>query len=174
MNQLRALRIPLFLIGLALIFIAERYLRTYESYKLAAIVGILVALIPIALTFLFMRKARTDGLEAESQSWKLVLGWKILTMIGVAFFYVYKLTLDNTMNPDTLGQKALLILFLTTLFLGLFMGLGVEFSHRMNGTGENAEPKRLGYSAKIWLSIGFLFLGMFAVRGVGYRLGDLE
>jgi hypothetical protein len=34
MNQLRALRIPLFLIGLALIFIAERYLKTYDSYPL--------------------------------------------------------------------------------------------------------------------------------------------
>jgi hypothetical protein len=164
MNQLRALRIPLFLLGLALIFIAERYLKTYDSYKIAAIIGVVIALTPMALSFLFMQQSKSEGLEAESQSWKLVLGWKILAMVGVALFYVYKLTLDTSLNPDTLGQKALLVLFLTSLFLGLFMGLGVEFSHRMNGTGENAEPKRLGYSAKIWLSIGFLFLGMFALN----------
>jgi hypothetical protein len=164
MNQLRVLRIPLFLIGLALVFITERYLKTYDSYKFVAIMGILIALIPIELTILFMQKARKQGLQPESQSWKLVLSWKILVMIGVGLYYAYKLTLDTTLNPDTLGQKALLVLWLSTLILGLFMGLGVEFSHRMNGTGENAEPNRLGYSAKIWLSIGFLFLGIAALN----------
>jgi hypothetical protein len=164
MNQLRALRIPLFLIGLALIFITERYLKAYDSYKMVGIIGIAVSLIPLALSFVFMQKTKTQGLLAESRSWRLVILWKLLVLLGVALYFVYKWTLDANMNPDTLGQKALLVLWLSTLILGLFMGLGVEFSHRMNGIGVNAEPNRLGYSAKIWLSIGFLFLGMGALN----------
>jgi hypothetical protein len=164
MNQLLALRIPLFLMGLALVFIAERYLKTHDSYKLVAIIGAVVTLIPMAISALLMKKSKDQALLAESRSWKLVLTWKLLTVVAIALYYLYKFFLDTSLNPDTLGQKALLVLWLTTLILGLFMGIGVELSHRMNGTGENAEPNRLAYSAKIWLSIGFLFLGMFALN----------
>jgi hypothetical protein len=164
MNQLLALRIPLFLIGLALVFIAERYLKTYDSYKLVAIIGAVVTLIPLVMSAAMMKRSKDQALLAESRSWKLVLTWKLLTVVAVGLYFVYKFTLDSSLNPDTLGQKALLVLWLSTLILGLFMGIGVELSHRMNGTGENAEPNRLAYSAKIWLSIGFLFLGMFALN----------
>ncbi|MDQ3230575.1 MAG: Gldg family protein [Pseudobdellovibrionaceae bacterium] len=164
MNQLRALRIPLFLLGLALVFIAERYLKTYDSYKIVLIIGAVVTILPIALSFLLMQKVKAQGLLAEAKSWRLVLIWKLLVVLAVALYFIYKWTLDTTLNPESLGQKALLVLWLSTLFLGLFMGLGVEFSHRMNGTGENAEPNRLAYSSKIWLSIGFLFLGLGALN----------
>jgi hypothetical protein len=164
MNPIRALRIPLFLLGLALVFIAERYLKTYDSYKIVAIIGAVVALLPLGMTLLLMQKAKAQALLAEAKSWKLVLVWKILVILGVLLFYVYRWSLDTNLSPETLTQKGLLVLWLTTLFLGLFMGLGVEFSHRMNGTGENAEPNRLAYSAKIWLSIGFLFLGLGALN----------
>lgn len=164
MNTLGVLRIPLFLLGLALVFITERYLKTYDSYKYLAGLGILVTLIAPLLTFFLFRKAASKGLVAEAKCWKLALTWKLLVVLGIALYYVYRWSLGAASAPDSLALQALLVLWVSTLLLGLFMGLGVELSHRINGEGENAEPRRLGYSAWIWISIGLLFLGLGALN----------
>ncbi len=164
MNGLSALRIPLLLSGLAFVFIAERYLKVYDFYKYAVLLGVFVALLSPLWTFLLYRRSQAAGIKAEAKSWQLVIGWKLVVIAGIGLFYLYKWRLGSALGPDSFALKALLVLWLSFILLGGFMGLGVELSHRANGEGENAEPGRLAYSAKIWLCIGLLFMGLGALN----------
>ena len=49
---LRLLRLPLFIIGLGLFFVAERYLSAYPAYKLAKFGSLALIFIGVALPFL--------------------------------------------------------------------------------------------------------------------------
>lgn len=162
MEGLRFVRIPLFLTGLSAIFASERYLSSYEWHKYALAAALFLTFLPVLITWLLISRARAANLLAEMKSWQYVIGWKLIMLLGIALYFLYRWRLGSTPMPDSTGMKALLTAWLSALIVGSFVGMGVEFSHNNNGEGENAEPERLRYSAKIWAGIGLLFAGLAA------------
>lgn len=67
MGGLSALRIPLFLLGSVIVFIAERYLGTYGFYKYAIGVGLFIDVFAALLTFLLYKRSLAQGFPRRSQ-----------------------------------------------------------------------------------------------------------
>lgn len=164
MEGIKSLRVPLFLIGLALIFACERYLTVYPYYRYVLGLGWALSLLSLLFCLLFYRKAQAKGFFPEAKSWLYMLTWKGTVLLGAAIYFVYKWRLESLADSEALILKVLLALWLSLIVIGSFLGLGLELAHRTNGEGETAEPSRLRWSGSGWLGIGFLFAGLFALN----------
>jgi hypothetical protein len=164
MESLKAIRIPLYLIGLALIFATERYLKVYDWKLYALGLGWVFALVPVLIAWLMQRKAQTRGLQSEASSWRYLVLWKAVVLLGVAVYHAYRWQLGTASDPGTLLGKLLLVAWLSLVVLGLAAGIGIELAHRTNGEGEVAEPARLRWSGTGWLAIGLLLGGLVALN----------
>lgn len=162
MEGIKGLRVPLFLIGLALIFAAERYLAAFPSYRYTVASGWALSVLSAVLCLVFYKRAKAKGFAPEATSWLYLILWKAIVLAGVAIYFVYKWRLERLADSDALILKVLLALWLSLLAIGFFLGLGLELAHRTNGEGETAEPNRLRWSGAGWVGIGLLFAGLFA------------
>ncbi len=164
MEQLKAIRVWVFVLGLMAIFSAERYFTSQAPYGYLLGLGILGGILGITLSVFLSWKAQKDGKIAEASCWRSTIAWKVLVAFGVSFYFLYKWQLAGAAAPEQLSAKVLLWLYLSFLSLGLLTGVGVELSHRVSGEGETAEPKRLHESFFRWMGLGFLLLGLFALN----------
>lgn len=168
MNKFMSMaRLPLFLLGGLLLFVADRYLGT-ETYHLTLRIVAFVCLgLGILTTYLLAGAASGKGLVGESKGWKTLTLWQLLVVAGCGIYLAYLKAMGDKGAPDTFATKALLAGWLLLVVLGLFWGIGAEWAMRSTGRGENAEPHRVSRAGLSWLSIGMLLAFLVTVNYAG-------
>lgn len=152
-HWIQALRLPLMVVGIALIFYGERYLDGQAAHWWLVGAGA-VALI-VATGIAYLSKLRTE-FAGERKSWHVVIAWQTLVVMGIAVYFGYRKLLGTAATPETHLTKAALAVWTTAVIIGLIWGLGVEWAFRSNGRGALAEPKRVLRSGHSWLLVGLL------------------
>ena len=114
----------------------------------------------IALSLYFVRKAGQKGLKDEQSCWSII--WKSLIILALIVYLVYMSSLEELAIPSNDYQKALLLGWLTLLFLGAAIGFAVELQLPVKGQGQWAEPLAIRRSIQSSVGIAFL-LGAVAV-----------
>ena len=163
MQGMSALRLPLFVLGLVLIFASERYLYPYEYYRYCVALGSLLAALAMGWTVALYQRAETRTFTEEAKAWLLVMSWKILVIIGIVGYYFYQWQV-HSLARGVLHLALPLVISWSTLGIGAFLGFGIELNLRNLGEGKYAEPRKLVYCARLWLSIGLLFLALVALN----------
>jgi hypothetical protein len=165
---LNFLRIPLTVLGLALMFIAERYLGAESYHTALRIAAVVLAVLGVVSTFALSSSAAARGLSGEASSWRYAALWQLAVAMGLGIYLWYAKTLGASPIPETPFAKVLLGGWLLFLGLGIFSGIGLEWSMRDNGFGHNAEPLRVARAGLSMLGIGML---AGALSGINYA-GD--
>jgi hypothetical protein len=158
---LAPLRLPLFVLGLLLIFYAERYLVGQSTWGYCLGVGLGGLVASIACSFWFVTQSAH---ESERASWRFVLPWQICVLISVGFYFGYKKVLGTSASPETPAAKVLLAAWLLTLILGVGWGLGGEWALRVSGRGRFAEPRRVKKSTMSWTLVSMLLVSLVGIN----------
>lgn len=167
LSLLKWLRPLLLIVGLALLFIAERYLGA-ESYHLTLQIGS-VALVALSflLTLVQARLAKAQGFQEEARGWRIVAIWQAALLAASVAYLIYGKSLNGAPTPESFLQKALLALWLLLFVLGGSGALGSEWGQRTSGLGVNAEPGRVRRASLSCLSIGILFSFLVCLNYIG-------
>jgi hypothetical protein len=163
------MRLPVFISGLTLFVVNERYLAS-ENYHLylkiaAGMLLLAAALLPLFVSFSKQKK----GLGEEARSWRLVFYWQMLVVISIACYLGYEKLMGMAASPDSIGAKALLAGWLLSMIFGLASGIGIEFAHRSSGTGALAEPKRVLRGGMSCLLVGIFFSFLVCVNYIANK-----
>jgi hypothetical protein len=161
---LDTIRLPLLLVGLLTVFIMERYFPSDRYHELGLGVGAALIAISTLICFVRSKLAAGLGLKAESKSWLYVLGWQAIVLLGIIIYFIYRVQLGQSPQPESFVQKFLLGSYLICLILGFSMGIGTEFVHSGSGIGFLADAKRVGRSSMSWLLIGMLVAILVSVN----------
>jgi hypothetical protein len=160
-NFLRLGRLPLFVFGLLLFFIGERYLAN-ESYSfILRIISLLVVGLGVLCPLLLSGIQKGNGLTEEAKSWMTAFSWQFCVFLSACGYLVYIQLLGSSGTPETFLQKAAMAAYLILMILGAISGMGAEFAIRECGTGPLAESLRVSRSAKSWLKVAFLLVALF-------------
>jgi len=163
------LRLPVFFLGMVLLFVADRYLGG-ETYQLALrITALLLVVLGLGMTFLLAVSAKGEGFAGEAAGWRRLCLWQLTVLVGLAVYIGYGKMLGASGAPETPLAKVLLGAWLVLLCLGFAAGIGGEWAMRTGGRGDNAEPARIGRASVAWLKIGMLFAFLVAINYVGAR-----
>lgn len=168
MNRLMTwLRLPLFLLGAVLLFIADRYLEA-EAYHMALRVGALVlCALGLLATILLAAAAGGRGFADEAKSWRYAATWQAAVLVGLGLYLAYAKSLGDAPMPETGSAKVMLGAWLLLVSLGSFAGVGLEWAIKEAGRGPNAEPGRVARAGLSMLGIGMFFGFLVAVNYVG-------
>jgi hypothetical protein len=153
---LESIRLICPLLGAALAFLGERYFFGDSLHWWISGTGLSLVCLGIVVACLCLLNAKQQGFHRETLSWRLSIIWQSMVLLSFIVFIVYRNILGERPYPDTLMDKALLGAWLVSGVLGLFMGIGVEWSKLKNGRGQFAEPQRVQLAAMSWLKIGIL------------------
>lgn len=167
MRFLAVLRLPLFILGLVLLFLADRYLGA-ESYH-AALRGAAFGLCGLGALFTvgLCVGAAKAGRAGEAKSWRLTLVWQVVVLVALGLYVAYGRSLGAAGVGGSFANKALLGGWLVLLCLGFFGGAGIEWAARESGHGETAEPQRVARAGLSWLGVGMLFVFLVCVNFAG-------
>lgn len=152
-SWIQALRLPLMLIGIALVFYGERYLDGQSAHWW--MVGVAAAFFLGAMAIACLAKLRSRH-SGEGESWRSIIGWQTLVIIGIACYFGYRKLLGTASGPESNPAKVLLGLWVSCTLIGIMWSFGVEWAFRANGRGPLAEPKRVAKSGRSWLLVGLL------------------
>ncbi|MBM4252215.1 MAG: hypothetical protein FJ146_09610 [Deltaproteobacteria bacterium] len=162
---LTTLRLPLSLLGLALLFIAERYLSS-ETYHLALRV-VAMALMALGWVFtLILANTVAKTRAPEAKGWRIASLWQLILLASSGAYLGYAKTLTGDLAPETLVGKVLLAVWLILLFVGIAGAIGSEWSMRSAGRGELAEPVRVGRATLSWTAVGILLAFLVTINYV--------
>ncbi len=165
---LKNARIPLVVIGCALVFMSVRYLGGNSFQNLTMILGG-VAFAAALFFALILSRPSSKRNKGEANSYKYALVWKVLITLGAGLAVLYYHLLGTEAEPQTAGLKILLALWLLFLIFGFFLGLGTELAIKEFGFGANAEPKRVKLASLSWLLAGFSLAIVIAINFIGVQ-----
>jgi len=168
MNKLLTLlRLPALLLGVAVLFITDRYLGT-ESYHLALrVVAVVLLLISLASTAALSGLAGRQGYTSEASGWRFLCIWQVVIAGAIGAYLGYVKLLGNATVPESPASKALLATWLVLFTLGAFAGIGGEWAMHGAGRGQAAEPLRVRRSSAAWLAVGLLLAFLVTLNFVG-------
>ena len=161
------LRLPSCIIGVILLCVADRYLGTESYYAALRYTGVALVGISLLMTFALSRLAAGRQRHQEAAGWWLLCGWQVLLLAALGMYLAYSKALGSDPAPTTPMAKVLLGAWLVLGVLGVFAGIGGEWSMRAAGRGDQAEPQRVKRASLAWLSVGLLLssLGAFNYAG---------
>lgn len=162
MNILRNLRLPLFIIGMILFFISERYLTTPKTRLTLTGVALFLCAVGWGMSVVLRRNAIRGALDREGQVWKYLSYWQGGILLSLIAYLIYRKVLGETGVPETALQKGLLATWCVLLFVSLASGIGLEVSWSRSGKGSFAEPRRVMAMGQAWLMVGTLFCSLVA------------
>lgn len=165
-NVLSILRLPLFILGMVLLFAADRYFGA-ESYHMAmrAAAFVLMA-VGLVATFLLAAAANGRGLVDEAKCWQKATLWQGVVLVSMGLYLAYRKSVGDTPSVDSVGAKVLLAAWLITLIVGIAAGIGTEWAMRDAGRGETAEPVRVTRAGLSMAGIGLLLCFLVTVNYV--------
>lgn len=160
------LRLPLFVLGLCVLFAAERYfnVETYHQGLLIGAGGLL--LLSLLSTLLLALGAKSHGHLGEAKGWFYALIWQVAVVLAVGLYFAYGKSLGSAAVPETSASRLLLGAWLLFAALGMATGIGCEWAMRDN-RGEHAEAPRVARAALSWLAVGMLFSFLVAFNYFG-------
>lgn len=167
MSILAWLRLPLYLLGLALLFAADRYLGAegYHNALRGAAFGLCI--VSLVLTVILSASAARVGRAGEAKSWRVVALWQLAVLCGLGLYVAYGRSLGDAGVAATAAQKGLLGAWLALIALGLFAGAGIEWALRESGRGDTAEPQRLVRAGLSWLGLGMFLVFLVGINYAG-------
>ncbi len=158
------IRLPLTLVGFALLFAADRYLGAETYNAKLRIVAFALAGAGLLATIARAFFVGNQGLANEGKSFKIASLWQVLVLAGMGLYIAYGKSLGPTGAPETAAHKVLLAAWLVSCLLGFFMGAGTEWALRESGRGPNAEPMRVLRSGGAWLSVGLFLASLICIN----------
>lgn len=161
---LRTVRLPLFLIGLALFFTAERYYGAEKAHGLILGLGLAAMVLATLVPFLLAKRSSTKGFTEEARGYRWLGFWQAIVFLSPLLFLAYQRFMLDATVPETLVQKVFLVGWLTPLVLGLAAGVGLEIAFMHHGHGEHADLARVRASGLSWLKVGLLLGGFVALN----------
>lgn len=159
-------RLPVFVLGVVLFFIAERYLAAEAAFAVVRGAGLVLCVLGAVQTMLLSFLATSEGLAPEAKSWRLCASWQFATIAGLGLYLAYRTVLGGAAVPETWQQKVLLAAWLLAIVLSFAAGAGLEWARRDNGRGQFAEPARVARSGLSWLLVGMLLAVITSVNYV--------
>lgn len=161
---LRFFRLPLFVGGMVLMFVGDRYLavETYHTGLRAA--SFTLMMLSLIMTFILSLNAGAKAHTGEAKSWKKLIIWQLMVIASIGFYLLYRKSLGDAATPETAASKIYLGIWVSTLIFGIFSGIGLEWAMRDTGNGPNAEPRRVGRSGLAWFSTGLFLAALVAIN----------
>ena len=83
---LAALRLPSFLAGPALLFVADRYLGAENYHTGLRFAAFGLCALGMLMTFMLALSAKTSGLANEAKGWRSLLVWQLLVTAGLGAY----------------------------------------------------------------------------------------
>jgi hypothetical protein len=166
---LRFLRLPLFLTGAVLVFIADRYLSVESFHTILRGSAFALLVFSLVMTLMLSVGAGAKAHKGEAKSWRKLAVWQVLVIASLGFYLIYRRSLGDAASPESTMSQVYLGGWLTLMILGLFYGIGLEWAMRDTGHGPNAEPQRVGRSGMAWLSIGLFLAALVALNFTAAR-----
>src|SRR5688500_14672513 len=105
---LRLTRLPVFILGLILVWVADRYLAAETYHAVLRISGAVIAALGVLMTLALSFMTSRGELFGESKSWRRLSVWQIVLFAGLIGYFVYGAVLGDAVAPQTAGQKVLL------------------------------------------------------------------
>lgn len=161
---LRTARLPLFLIGLALFFTAERYYSSEHVYGLVLGLGLGAMVLATLIPFLLAKRSQAKGFTEEARGYRWLGFWQAIVLLSPVLFLVYRRFMPDAIDPETFLQKLLLVAWVAPLVLGLAAGIGLEIAFMHHGHGEHADLSRVRSSGLSWLKVGLLLGALVALN----------
>jgi hypothetical protein len=152
---LTTLRLPLSLLGLALLFIAERYLSSESYHTSLRIIAMTLMTLGWLVTLVLATSVAKTRMQ-EAKGWRIASIWQLIVLASSGAYLGYAKTLTGDSAPETPLGKVLLAAWLILLFVGIAAAVGSEWSMRTAGRGELAEPVRVGRATLSWTAVGVL------------------
>ncbi len=152
---LNLLRLPCTLLGLILLFVAERYLGG-ETYHLALQIAAMVLMGLGWLLTLALASVTAKVRPHEAKGWRIASLWQLAIVASSGAYLGYVKALGGSSEPETLLSKVLLAAWLILLFVAIAGALGAEWSMRSAGRGDLAEPARVSRATVSWTAVGIL------------------
>ncbi len=159
---LRALRLPLFGIGLALFFTAERYYGTEKTYGALLGASIVLMFLGTVIPLLLAKRSQAKGYLDEAKGYRWLALWQAIVFLSPLLYLGYRYVMLDHTDPETFLQKILLVAWTAPLILGLATGFGLEIAFMHHGQGEHADLPRIRTSGLSWLKIGLLLSAFVA------------
>ncbi len=166
---LKTLRLPIYILGIIIFFIGERYFDSSELLMVLRIAGLALAGIVILTSWFLSVGAATKGLDGEAKSWRYTLVWQVSLILSMVFYVVYTETMGNQGYPESLVEKVLLAVWGLFAIIGVTSAIGFEMAHKASGVGRLAEPLRVKRSGAMWTSVGMLLGFLVCVNYAGSK-----
>ncbi|MCX6109510.1 MAG: Gldg family protein [Proteobacteria bacterium] len=158
------LRLPILLIGVILLFIADRYLGTESYHNMLRYAGIALVGLSLLFTLALGSIAAGRNLRQEATGWRLLTAWQLLLLAALGAYVAYVKVLGQEAAPSTPLAKVLLGAWLVLGILAFATGVGGEWAMRTTGRGDQAEPLRVKRASLAWLAVGMLLAFLGAVN----------
>lgn len=163
------LRLPLFLLGLIVYFVGQRYFSAHEFVKYLLIASYALMGLGLVAGWIASLQSAAKGFAARAACLRLASLWQVAVLVAVGLNHLYLLRIADKGSPDDLGTKMLLGSWLLLLIIGLFAGVGSELSLLQAGLGRFAEPKRIRRGAGGWMMVGMLLASIVALNFAGVK-----
>lgn len=161
---LRFLRLPMFIGGMVLMFVADRYLAVETFHTGLRAASLTMMMLSLIMTFILSVNAGAKAHSGEAKSWKKLIVWQLTVIASFGFYLLYRHSLGDAATPETAAAKIYLGIWASTLIFGIFSGIGLEWAMRDTGNGPNAEPRRVGRSGLAWFSTGLFLAALVAIN----------
>ena len=163
---LAVLRLPLTIIGLIVLYAAERYLSS-ESYHVALRIAA-VAMVALSwLSTVFLTITTKKSRPNEAKGWRILTIWQFGLLASLCCYLGFAKALGDNTTPETPASRILLGAWLVLMIVSLAAGIGAEWAMRTTGRGEAAEPNRVGRAMLSWVTVGLLLSFLVTVNYVG-------
>lgn len=161
---LRALRLPLFVLGLAFFFTAERYYSTEKIHGVFLGAGIVLMLLGTAIPLWLAKRSADKAFAEEARGYRCLALWQAIVLLSPLVYLAYRHFMADHTDPETFVQKLLLVAWTAPLILGSATGIGFEVAMMHHGHGEHADLARVRSSGTAWLKIGLLLAAFLALN----------
>jgi hypothetical protein len=162
-NILIQIRVPVFLLGLAVLFFGVRYYSNTDTYLMFVGSAALLVLAAVAFTILLIVTLKPAGVE-QSRAFYPSLLWKFVLILAMLAGMYYGKVMEDAAAVETFVQKVALAAWLSLSIVGLFFLVGVEMALKEFGVGANAEPKRIWAAARSWSLAGLLCASLLGIN----------
>lgn len=169
MEFMQRLRVPLTIGGLLGVFLVERYFPSAPfrwGFLGAAITALVFGWL---LTLMRSATSKRLGHVAEAKCWQMVQLWQLATLIAIGLYVIYDRVTGGQPLGESVAAKGLLAAWLLSLTLGIFAGIGLEWSMGGVAPGNRAEPGRVSRAGQAWMLIGMLLAIMVCFNYIAFK-----
>ena len=166
-NNLHVIRLLLVSLGVLLFIVTSKYLIVFEyQIYLTSISLALVGLSSLISVYLSRISFKNRNFS-EAKISLLSMIWQISILVGLALYLFSENSFD--IGDKSIFKSVLVGGWITFVFMGVFLALGVELGRFRSGYGEAADFQLVFQFAVKWANIGFLGLSLAGLNYLGIK-----